>query len=108
MPQTAPIMVALHFLPVRSTTAVIRMPRKKCSGYPTCVTNETMPAETMYSAEKSPMIASAWEEVALYSKNNFRKSLAIDTRLSFVLSVKNHPEICGNHNHSCNLQLLTK
>jgi hypothetical protein len=100
-PQTAPIMVALHFLPVLRMTAVIRMPRKKCSGYPTCVMKETRPAETMYSAEKSPMIASAREEVTFGCKNNFSESVSNSHRLSLVLSVKNHTAICGNHNQSC-------
>ena len=61
-----------------------------------------------YSAEKSPIIASAREEVTFDSKNNFGESLSNNHRLSLVLSVKNHPEICGNHNQSCDSQLLEK
>ena len=106
MPHTAPIMVALHFRPVRRTTAVIRMPRRKCSGYPTCVMNETMPDETMYSAENSPMIASAREDVTLDSKDIFGEKRQSRHRLSLVLSVKNHLEICGNHKWRYSCQLL--
>lgn len=36
-PQTAPIIVALHFLPVCSMRAVIKKPLSKCSGYPSWV-----------------------------------------------------------------------
>jgi hypothetical protein len=75
-PQTPPIIVALHFVPVRRTTAVIRMPRRKCSGYPTCVMNETMPEETMYSAENNPMIAMAREGEVLGSKDPFENKLS--------------------------------
>jgi len=96
-PHTAPIIVALHFLPVRRMTAVIRMPRKKCSGYPTCVMNETKPDETMYSAENSPMMASARVELVVGSNVGFKNSRLNDHRLTFVLSVKKYHSNCGNH-----------
>ena len=53
--------------------------------------NETSPVETMYSAEKSPIIASARDEVTFDSKNSLREALSINHRLSLVLSMKNHP-----------------
>ena len=56
-PQTAPIIVALHFLPVCSMRAVIKKPLSRCSGYPSCVMYDTMPDEIMYSAENRPMTA---------------------------------------------------
>lgn len=56
-PQTAPIIVALHFLPVCSMRAVIKKPLSKCSGYPSCVIYDTIPDEMIYSAENNPMCA---------------------------------------------------
>ena len=70
---------------------VIRIPRRKCSGYPTCVMNETIPDEAMYSPEKDPMIANERE---VTSDSRDEKNCP---ELTFVLSMNNHPRICGNH-----------
>jgi hypothetical protein len=57
-----------------------------------------MPDETMYRAEKSPIVASAREDVILDSKVSFKEGGLIMPRLSLVLSVKNYHELCGIHN----------
>ena len=64
-----------------------------------------MPDETMYSAEKSPMIAKAREEVTFDAKDAFKKKSPDDLRLIFVLSLKNYRRYCGNHIISCNHNL---
>jgi hypothetical protein len=62
--------VALHILRVDITTAAMKMPLRMCSGYPPerkiaarpgPVIVPTIPAATMYKAEKSPMSAIAFE-----------------------------------------------
>ena len=64
-----------------------------------------MPDETMFSAEKSPTISKAWEDVPLDSKDNFESSRLNDPRLAFVLYMKNYPRVCGNHIIPCNHNL---
>jgi hypothetical protein len=61
-PETSPIMDALHFLPVLRITAVIKIPRRRCSGYPSIETKDVRPDATIYKAAKRPIIAMARED----------------------------------------------